>query len=73
MQGNRYEGEWRDGKMDGWGKLYWADGDVDEGTFRAGEFIAEPPTGTLRTGPAVKGLAGNLKSLAGKLAEQPGS
>ena len=35
--GDRYEGEWRNGKYEGKGIYYWNDGDRYEGEFRNGK------------------------------------
>lgn len=34
MDGSRYEGEWRDDRANGYGKLYHADGDIYEGSWK---------------------------------------
>ena len=37
IDGNRYEGEWRDGEFHGRGAFAWADGDRYGGEWRAGK------------------------------------
>lgn len=38
--GDKYDGEFKDGKFDGYGKYYWADGRWFEGTFKNGKLWA---------------------------------